>query len=50
MKDEIESLIEWFGDEEAERLLSFAMMRWAYQTPIKRAIIFTISVPSIGRQ
>jgi hypothetical protein len=34
MKEEIASLKEAFGDEQAERLLSFAMMRWAYQTPI----------------
>jgi transposase len=37
MKEEIASLKEVFGDEQAERLLSFSMMRWAYQTPIKRA-------------
>jgi hypothetical protein len=37
MKDEIVSLKATFGDEVAERLLSFSMMRWAYQTPIKRA-------------
>jgi len=37
MKEEISSLKETFGDEHAERLLGFAMMRWAYQTPIKRA-------------
>jgi transposase len=37
MADEITSLKNIFGDEEAEKLLSFAMMRWAYQTPIKRA-------------
>jgi transposase len=36
LKDEIVSMKEAFGDEWAERLLSFAMMRWAYQTPIKR--------------
>jgi len=40
MKDEIASLKEFFGDEQAERLLSFAMMRWAYQTPIKRAAYY----------
>jgi len=34
MKEEIASFKEAFGDEQAERLLSFAMMRWAYQTPI----------------
>jgi hypothetical protein len=37
MKDEIASIRAYFGSEEAERLLSFSMMRWAYQTPIKRA-------------
>jgi len=37
MKEEIASLSEAFGKAAAERLLSFAMMRWAYQTPIKRA-------------
>jgi hypothetical protein len=37
MKEEITSLIEFFGSEAAEQLLSFSMMRWAYQTPIKRA-------------
>ena len=40
MKEEIASLKEAFGDESAERLLSFAMMRWAYQTPIKRAAYY----------
>jgi hypothetical protein len=40
MKDEIVSLKETFGDEQAERLLSFSMMRWAYQTPIKRATYY----------
>ena len=37
IKEEIESLKEFFGAEQTERLLSFSMMRWAYQTPIKRA-------------
>ena len=37
MKDEIASLKDTFGAEQAEELLSFSMMRWAYQTPIKRA-------------
>ena len=37
MQEEISSLQEEFGEEEAKRLLSFSMMRWAYQTPIKRA-------------
>jgi len=40
MKEEIASLKEAFGDEQAERLLSFSMMRWAYQTPIKRATYY----------
>jgi hypothetical protein len=40
MKEEIMSLKEAFGDETAERLLSFSMMRWAYQTPIKRATVY----------
>jgi hypothetical protein len=34
--EEICSLKAVFGDVDAERLLSFSMMRWAYQTPIKR--------------
>jgi transposase len=37
MKAETASLKETFGEEQMERLLSFSMMRWAYQTPIKRA-------------
>ncbi|MDR1119864.1 MAG: hypothetical protein LBM08_02990 [Dysgonamonadaceae bacterium] len=37
MKEEIPSLREVFGEEVCQKLLSFAMMRWAYQTPIKRA-------------
>ena len=37
MKEESASLRDVFGDELSERLLSFSMMRWAYQTPIKRA-------------
>ena len=37
LKEEIVSMKAAFGDEYAEQLLSFAMMRWAYQTPIKRA-------------
>ena len=40
MKDEISSLKNIFGQQDAERLLSFAMMRWAYQTPIKRATYY----------
>ena len=37
MKEEISSLRATFGKDMAERLLSFAMFRRAYQTPIKRA-------------
>jgi len=40
MEAEITSLKNVFGKEEAERLLSFSMMRWAYQTPIKRATYY----------
>jgi len=40
MEEEITSLKNVFGGEDAERLLSFAMMRWAYQTPIKRATAY----------
>ena len=37
MKEEVVSLKEFFGEDAAEKILSFSMMRWAYQTPIKRA-------------
>jgi len=37
MKEEIISLKGFFGEEAGETMLSFSMMRWAYQTPIKRA-------------
>ena len=37
LKEEILSLKATFGEEASEVLLSFAMMRWAYQTPVKRA-------------
>jgi hypothetical protein len=40
MQEEIASLKTVFGEQDAERLLSFAMMRWAYQTPIKRATYY----------
>ncbi len=36
MSEEITSLTELFNDTVVEKLLSFAMMRWAYQSPIKR--------------
>ncbi|GHV29100.1 hypothetical protein FACS1894176_11690 [Bacteroidia bacterium] len=37
LKEEIASMRGIFGEEHADTLLSFAMMRWAYQSPIKRA-------------
>ncbi|GHT61522.1 hypothetical protein AGMMS50239_12620 [Bacteroidia bacterium] len=37
MKEEISSLGTFFDEEHTETMLSFAMMRWAHQTPIKRA-------------
>ncbi|MBC7553450.1 MAG: transposase [Taibaiella sp.] len=37
LAEEIASLKATFKEDAAERLLSFAMMRWAYQSPIKRA-------------
>jgi hypothetical protein len=37
IKEEISSLTEMFGSNITEILLSFSMMRWAYQTPIKRS-------------
>lgn len=37
LEREIATLKETFGDETAGALLSFSMMRWGYQTPIKRA-------------
>jgi len=37
MKNEIASLQALFTSEFSEKLLSFSMMRWAYQTPVKRA-------------
>jgi len=37
MKEECASLKEFFTQEAAEIMLSFSMMRFAYQTPIKRA-------------
>jgi transposase len=36
LTEEIASLQTVFGKDNADKLLSFAMMRWAYQTPIKR--------------
>ena len=37
MKEEESSLKDVFGESQSEQLLSFSMMRWAYQTPIKRS-------------
>ena len=37
MREEADSLKKFFEKEAADRLLCFSMMRWAYQTPIKRA-------------
>lgn len=36
LKEEIESLRDNFKTDVIEKLLSFSMMRWAYQSPIKR--------------
>jgi hypothetical protein len=36
LEDEIPSLISVFGKERAEQLLTFAMVRRAYQSPVKR--------------
>jgi hypothetical protein len=38
LKDEIPSLEKVFGKEMTEQLLAFAMFRWAYNSPIKRAL------------
>ena len=40
LSSEIISLKKVFKEETAEKLLSFSMMRWAYQSPIKRAVIY----------
>jgi len=37
LSEEIDTLKSIFKDEVAQRLLSFSMMRWAHQSPIKRA-------------
>jgi len=37
LSEEIDGLKSLFNDDVAEKLLSFSMMRWAYQSPIKRA-------------
>ncbi|MDR1637948.1 MAG: transposase [Treponema sp.] len=40
LRDEIPSLQETLGRPLADMLLSFAMFRWAYQSPIKRASLY----------
>lgn len=37
MEGEVSTLRKMFGEETGGALLSFSMMRWGYQTPIKRA-------------
>ncbi len=37
LSEEIDELKSLFNDDVVEKLLSFSMMRWAYQSPIKRA-------------
>jgi hypothetical protein len=36
LTEEIASLRTIFGKDNADKLLAFALMRWAYQTPLKR--------------
>lgn len=40
LAEEILSLKKMFQEELIEKILSFAMMRWAYQSPIKRAAAY----------
>lgn len=40
LREETPSLKRVFGTQHAEALLSFAMFRWAYQSPIKRALAY----------
>jgi hypothetical protein len=40
LADEIPSLTAAFGPERAQALLTFAMFRWAYQTPLKRVLAY----------
>lgn len=42
LEDEFASFKTIFGDSITENLFSFAMMRWAYQSPIKRAAKYHI--------
>jgi hypothetical protein len=42
LKDEIPSLEAVFGPERAHALLTFAMMRWAYQSSIKRVLAYQV--------
>jgi hypothetical protein len=40
LREETPSLIRVFGQQRAQALLSFAMFRWAYQSPVKRALAY----------
>jgi hypothetical protein len=42
LAEEIPCLAEVFGKEMAEKLLIVAMMRWAYQSPIKRVLNYQV--------
>ena len=42
LSEEIDVLKAIFKNDVAEKLLSFSMMRWAYQSPIKRAVDYHI--------
>jgi transposase len=42
LRAEIPELQKIFGKEKAEQLLSFALMRWAYQSPIKRVLNYQV--------
>lgn len=42
LADETPELKKVFGKEKAEKILTFAMMRWAYQSPIKRVLNYQV--------
>ncbi|MHB9292739.1 hypothetical protein Holit_01842 [Hollandina sp. SP2] len=42
LREEIPFLEDVFGQERAQALLVFAMMRWAYQSPIKRVPAYQV--------
>lgn len=42
LSEEIEMLKDIFKEDVVEKVLSFSMMRWAYQSPIKRAVNYHI--------